>query len=118
MGRLPTGVKPEYTAQIVIMAKPDMAGELRAWAQAAGRHASDLQRDVLERGWALVKPELENALPRAQRPTRSAIAAWVERVDRSKRRTREQRAAATGARRLARVRASAPEAGSDATPGA
>lgn len=110
MGRLPTGVKPEYTSQIVIMSKPELAGELRAWAEATERFASDLQREVLERGWALVKPELEAALPRAKRPSRSTVAAWVERVDR-----RNRRAALSGntlRRRIARASAEAGESDS------
>jgi hypothetical protein len=118
MGRLPTGVKPEYTSQIVIMSKPELAGELRAWAEASERFASDLQREVLERGWALIKPELEAALPRARHPRRAAIAAWVERVDRRNRRTPAQRRAATTARRVAVAKASGAEAGESDSSGA
>lgn len=98
MGRLPSGVMPEYTAQIVIMAKPELAGELRAWAEASGRHASDLQREVLIRGWELVKPELEESTPQRAKPTKTKVAEWVKRVDRSLRR---DRLAATARRRQA-----------------
>ena len=83
MGRLPTGVAPVYTAQIVIMAEPEVAGELRAWAEVTGRFASDLQREVLARGWAVVLPELEAATPKTKRPSRSKIEQWARRLDRS-----------------------------------
>lgn len=109
MGRLPTGVAPIYTAQIIIMSQPEVAGELRAWAAASGRHASDLQREVLEAGWKAIKPKLQRRTPANQHPSEEDVAAWVERVDRSKRPTPAQRRAATAARRANAVKARATE---------
>ena len=87
IGRLPAGVEPEMTAQIVAMAQPTLAGELRYWAEQAGQHASTFHRETLAAGLAARRPALEEAYGKIDlSPKRRAkLREWIERVDRRRR---------------------------------
>lgn len=93
MGRLPAGVEPTYTAQIVIMATPEQAAELRAWAEKSGRYASDFQREVLARGLEQMRPELEAQYGRL---TRNRINAWAARLVSSRAASAQRQRVASG----------------------
>lgn len=87
IGRLPNGVAPEMTAQIVAMAQPSLAGELRYWAELAGQHASTFHRETLAAGLAARRPELEEKYGKIETSPkrRKRLAEWVARVDRRRR---------------------------------
>jgi hypothetical protein len=88
IGRLPSGLQAEMTAQIVAMAQPELAGELRYWAEQCGVAASTFHRETLAAGLAARRPALEEQFGKIESsPKRKRkLAEWVKRVDRRSRR--------------------------------
>lgn len=96
IGRLPTGVEAEMTAQIVAMAQPELAGELRYWAELLGQHASTFHRETIAAGLEARRADLEKQFGKINTsPTRRAkLTDWIKRVDRREaKRARNERAA-------------------------
>lgn len=50
----------KYTAQMIVMAEPELAGEVNAWAVKSGQAKSELLRDAFGRGWQRVRKGLED----------------------------------------------------------
>lgn len=95
IGRLPAGVEAQMTAQIVAMAQPELAGELRYWAEQLGQHASTFHRETIAAGLEVRRAELEKQFGKiGASPTRRAkLADWIKRVDRKEaKRQRDERA--------------------------
>lgn len=88
IGRTPKGVEAEMTAQVVAMAQPALAGELRYWAEVCGQHASTFHRETLAAGLAARREalEAEHGKIEASPKRRAALAEWIAYVDRKARR--------------------------------
>lgn len=102
IGRLPTGVDAEMTAQIVAMAQPELAGELRYWAEVAGQRASTFHRETIAAGLAARREALEAEYGKigASPKRRKRLAEWIKLVDR-KEQKRERNARARARRQAA-----------------